>query len=241
MISAKVTGPRAGLVAEYRRFAIQRFERAAILATDKAGANAVGEIRSAMAEARLGRLGQAIGYGSFKKRNKPVERTGRNGFRAKAWVYIRSRSRRTRGAIEAYTQGADIRPVRGRWLWIATEEISRLAGSNRQGKGFRMTPALYRANGFEKKIGPLVEIKGPRGAPVLIVRNVGVNAAGKKGQARSLTKRGAPRKGQIAVDQIVAFYAIPRTARTARVNIKQIAAAVREDMPNLIRAALGRL
>lgn len=194
-----------------------------------------------MSNARLGRLGQSIGYGSNKKRGKPVQRFGTEEFRAKSWVYVRSRSRRTRGAVEAYTEGADIRPVRGRWLWIATDEISRLAGSNRQGKGFRMTPALYRANGWEKKIGPLVEIKGDGGAPVLIVRNVGVNAAGKKGQAKSLTKRGAPRKGQIAVDQIVAFYAIPRTARTARVDINQIKESVRAQLPEFIKSALGPL
>lgn len=239
MISAKLSGPPLGAFEDFRRFARQRFERAALIATDKGANIAKGELRSAMGEARLGRLGQAIGSGSDLKKNGRVKSYSADRFSASGWLYVRSRSERTLGAIEAYTQGADIRPVRGRWLWIATDEISRLAGSNRQGKGFRMTPALYRANGFEKKIGPLVEIKGPRGAPVLIVRNVGVNAAGKKRQAKSLTKRGAPRKGQIAVDQIVAFYAIPRTSRTARVNVRQIIEGVQNRMPELISQALG--
>lgn len=239
MISAKLSGPPMGRFEEFRRFARQRFERAALIATDKGAAIAKSDLRSAMGEARLGRLGQAIGSGSDLRKNGRVKSYGPGRFSASGWLFVRSRSERTLGAIKAYTQGADIRPVRGRWLWIATDEINRLAGSNRRGNGYRMTPALYRANGFEKKIGPLVEIKGINGAPLLVVNNVGVNAGGKKRQAKSLTKSGFARKGQIAKELIVAFYAIPRTSRAARVDVHQIITSVQNRMPELISQALG--
>jgi hypothetical protein len=91
-----------------------------------------------------------------------------------------------RGAIEAYTEGAEITPKRSPWLWISTDEIPRRAGR------YRMTPALYRATGLESRIGPLVQIPGRhRGEALLIVRNVTVDRFGRRGKARRLPKRGA--------------------------------------------------
>ena len=42
----------------------------------------------------------------------------------------------------AYTRGADIGPVKGRWLWIPTPEIQRLAGSGKSRR--RVTPGNWR-------------------------------------------------------------------------------------------------
>ncbi len=53
MISAKLSGPPMGRFEEFRRFARQRFERAALIATDKGAAIAKSDLRSAMGEARL--------------------------------------------------------------------------------------------------------------------------------------------------------------------------------------------
>lgn len=224
--------PKQGVYQQYRRYILQKVQAASLAATDVAAEKGKSGIRRAMSGAGLGRLGQGIGSTSDLRRNGRGHRRNEFDFSASGIVYARG-SERTRGAIESYTAGAEIRPVRGRWLWVATDEIPARAGR------YRMTPALYRANGFEKKIGPLVEIKGPSGAPVLIVHNVGVNAAGKKRQAKSLTKRGAPRKGQIEQKSIIAFYAIPRTARTARINVSSILADVQAQLPSLFNQAIA--
>jgi len=215
------------------RNAKQEMERAALKATDQAGRKALTRVRGEMAGARLGRLGQGLGETSDLKKGNGVHRIGTDGFSASGVVFIRSGSKRTRGTIEAYTKGAEIRPVRGRWLWIASDQIPRITGR------YRMTPELYIKNGFDKKIGPLIKVKGSRGYPVLIVRNVGVSMAGAKRSAKSLTKRGLPRKGQVAQDFIVAFYAIPRTSRAGRVDVPSVMRSVQAELPALFNQAFG--
>lgn len=191
--------------------------------SDRAARETLDLIRRDMEAAGLGRLGNGLGYTSDKKRGLGVHRTG-NGISASGIVFIRSGNRRTRGAIESYTAGSEIRPRNGRYLWIATDDIPQRAGRA------RITPELYKARGFEQKIGPLIRVTAPNGTPLLIVRNVGVNAAGAAGSARSLTKRGRPRKGQVEAKYIVAFFGISETSRRARVNPKAIAADRAQQM-----------
>lgn len=225
---------------QFYRGAIQRMEKAALIATDRGARAAETQLRTDMAGAELGRLGQAIKATSDLKRKRGVHRRGAEGFSASGVVYVRSKSERTLGAIESYTEGADIRPRRGRWLWIATDAVPRLAGSNfKGGKGQRMTPALWKSRGFERKIGPLVLIKSINGYPLLAVKNVGVDLSGRKRSAKSLTKSGRPRKGQIERQLVVAFIGIPYTARAARIDVESV---MREQQSRLIeyfRAALG--
>lgn len=220
---------------DYYRGAIQRFERAALIATDKGRRMALTTLRGQMASAGLGRLGNGISSTSDLERTGAVHRYPDGGFSASGTVFIRSRSARTRGAIEAYTQGANIRPVRGRWLWIATDSIPRLTGRE------RMTPELYHRNGFDQKIGPLVLVRGVNGYPLLVVKNASVAESGRKRSARSLTKSGQLRKGQAAKEFIVAFFAIPRTARAARVDVTAIMRQVQAQLPELAMQALGRI
>lgn len=220
---------------DYYRFAEQRMEKAALIATDQGRRTALTRVRGEMAGAGLGRLGNALGSGSDLAEGRGVHRYSNGGFSASGAVFIRSGSERTRGAIEAYTQGADIVPVRGRWLWIAGDDLPRVTGKR------RMTPALYRQNGFEQKIGPLVQVSAANGNPLLIVRNVGISAAGKGRSAKSLTRRGAPRKGQVEREFIIAFIGIPRTSRAARVNVPAIMESVAADLPQLFYQALGRI
>lgn len=217
----------------FQKLASRRMEAAALIATDRAAEAAKMLIRQQMSSSGLGRLGYGIGSTSDLQRTGNVFRQP-GGFSASGVVYIRGRSPRTRGAIEAYTQGAQIQPKRGRWLWFATDQIPRVTGR------FRMTPELYRKNGFEEKIGPLVRVNGKGGTPLLIVRNVGVSAAGKKRSARSLNSKGQPRRGQAAAQFIVAFIGIPRTSRQARVNITQLMRTVQKDLPLFFTDALER-
>lgn len=223
-----------GPLRQYQQLIARRQEATALLAADAAAQMAKRVLRETMRGAGLGSLGQAIDAGSDLRAGNGVKRRAGGGFSASGWIFIRSGSRRSRGAIEAYTQGAEIAPVRSRWLWIATDQIPRVTGR------FRMTPELWNKNGFNTKIGPLVQISAPNGNPLLIVRNVGVSAVGRTRSARSLTKRGTPRKGQIAQKYIVAFIGIPRTSRAARVNVRSIMRLVQQQLPRLYLEALGR-
>lgn len=224
---------RPGQFAEFRRHSIQRIERASLVATDRAAREALKTIRADMQGAGLGRLGNALGYGSDMRKGVGVHRKGPEGYRASGFIFIRSRSQRALGAIEAYTEGAEIRPVRSAWLWIATDEIPRRAGR------YRMTPRLYREGGFEARIGPLVQIPGRhRGEVLLIVRNVSVDRFGRPGRARRVPARGGLGGSRERKDFIVAFIGIRRTSRDRRVDVNQIISLARARLPEYREAAL---
>jgi hypothetical protein len=220
-------------VDDHLAFVRRRMEAAALVATDRARRVAESRIRGAMTGAGLGRLGRAFASDSDLEAGRGVHRSSNGGFSASGTVFVRSRSERTLGAIEAYTRGADIRPQRGRWLWIATNEIPSKAGR------YRMTPETYRSNGFEKKIGPLVFVKGVNGYPLLVVKSASVSAAGKIGGAKARTKTGKVKKGQVGKEFIVAFVGVPRTARSARVDVTGILRRVQAELPAMFDAAMG--
>lgn len=225
-----------GSLNDYLRFMVERAESAALKSTDRAAKTAKARIRTEMGSARLGTLGNAFAAKSDLDRGGIQVRYGGNGgFAASGIVYVRTKSERTLGAIQAYTEGADIRPVRSRWLWIATDNIPRVTGR------YRMTPELWVKNGFDQKIGPLVVVRSVNGYPLLVVKNVGLSAAGSRRLAKSLTKRGMPRKGRIEKQFVVAFIGIPFTSRAARVDVQNIIDEVRAELPRMFIEALGRI
>lgn len=214
----------------------RRIEAAALIATDLAATKAKAALREKMQGAGLGRLGNAIGSGSDLAKRGAVYRKG-GGFSASGWLFIRSQSERTRGAIEAYTSPGltAIAPVKGRWLWIPTDEIQRVAGS---GKGrARLTPGNWEKLGLDRKIGPLEVVKSINGWPLLVVKGVGIGALGQSRSARSLTKKGQARKGQIRKEFLVAFIAIPNTARAARISVSAIGRQAQAQLPALFNEA----
>lgn len=232
---------RGSYAGPFRQFGLavdRRLELAALEATDKAAKIAVRSIRDAMAGSGLGRLGNGLGAASDLSSGRGIHRKAGGAWSASGTVFVRSRSDRTRGAIEAYTGGAEITPKRGRWLWIATPNLQRVAGG--KGKRQRVTPGNWDALGLDRRIGPLVMLKSVNGYPLLAVKGAGVAATGATGSARSLTKRGQARKGQIRRELLVAFIAIPRTSRAARVNVTAIMKSVQADLPRLAAAAFER-
>ena len=230
MIRSDVIAPTRGMIDTYRRYAIQTFERAGVRTVGVAARRGKSVIRQGMAGAGLGRLGNAIDANA----DDAVYRMGGDRFSVSARFFVRSRSERTLGAIAAYTEGADISPVRSRWLWIPTDDIPRVT------KRFRLTPAMWRGNGFDKKIGSLIQIKSVNGYPLLAVESVGVNALGGKRSAKSLTKSGRPRKGHVRRELVVAFVGIPRTSRMARVNVTEILNTIRADLPAIFATELSK-
>lgn len=199
---------------ELRRLA----ENLALEVSDRAARRAQTAIRADMAGAGLGRLGNAIGMTSDKRKGGRVYREG-DTVRASGVLFIRSKSERTVGAIISYTEGANILPVKGRWLWFPTDNAQRVIGTKDQRR--RLTPALWRQRGLDEKIGPLIRLRSVNGNPVLAVKNVGVSqVAGGRRRARGLTKSGRPRKGDTQAELVVMFIGIPRTSRAARVNVR---------------------
>lgn len=221
--------------AEWNRQAEAKMKRAALIATDRAGKRMLSEIRGQMAGAGLGRLGNALGSTSDLQRTGQAHATSGGGFSASGGVYVRSKSERTRGALQAYTSGAEIRPKRGRWLWVPTPDVPRIS------MRFRLTPAAWRENGLDRRIGPLVLIRSIDGRPLLAVRNVGVSLAGARGSVKSRKKNGEARKGQVAKDLIICFVGIPATSRAARVDVRAIGRNIaNNELPALFAAALER-
>ncbi len=224
-----------GAYKEFQRANARAMEAAALIATHRGAEIAKNRIRQQMKSSGLGNLGQAIGSGSDMQRTGKVHRIAGDGWSASGVVFIRSQSERTRGAIQAYTEGANIRPTKGPWLWIPTNEIQRLVGSGKSRA--RLTPGLWKQYGLDSKIGPLVPIKGINGYPLLAVKRVGVSLAGLPGKARSLTKSGRARKGQVAKEIIIAFIGIPLTARAKRVGVTAIMRLVQAELPELFYQA----
>lgn len=200
---------------ELRRLA----ENLALNVSDRAATRAKNAIRQDMAGAGLGRLGLAIGSSSDKSMGRGIFKRGEVSS-ASGNIHIRSRSPRTVGAIISYTEGAEITPVKGRYLWFPTDNAQRVIGS--RGNRARLTPALWRQRGLDSRIGPLIQIRSINGNPILAVRNVGVSqVAGGRTRARGLTRRGAPRRGDALRELVVMFIGIPRTSRQARVNVRR--------------------
>lgn len=237
MINLRVDVPQ-GLVDRFRRESIQRIERAALVAADKAAKGAHQQIRAEMQGQGIGRLGQALGVLTDKDETGRVHRRGPEEFSASGMIFIRSKSPRTVGAIISYTEGASIRPVKGRWLWIPSDDIQRLVGSGRSRQ--RLTPALWSSSGLDSKIGPLHLVRSVNGNPLLVVNNVGVSLAGKRGSARRLNKNGQPAKGQIGKSFVVAFIGIPFTARTLRVDPLAVAKRWAGLVPDFFKEELQK-
>lgn len=221
----------------FRRDTEERLKAAALIATLKRAGRAKTEIRDKMAAAKLGRLGFAIGSGGDAEKAGQVKQMG-NGWSASGWLFIRSQSERTKGAIEAYTEGAEILPRKGRYLWITGDDLPRLVG--RGVDRARLTPALYNKMGLDKKIGPLFFVRGRGGTAVLLIRNASLSASGKSRSAKGLKRNGQPRKGQVAVESIVAFIGIPRTSRAARVDVREIIRRAQAELPQDIIAELRK-
>jgi hypothetical protein len=212
----------------YEAFNEARIQRAMLRATDRGSRNLRLMIRAAMAAAGFGRLGQAYGARSDAQSGRGVHPQADGGFSASGMLYVRTRSERTRGALASYTRGSEIAPVRGRWLWIPTPDAPRIS------RRARLTPGDWSASGLDSRIGPLVMIKSVDGRPLLVVRNVGVSLAGRAHSARSLTKTGRARKGQVEKPFVVMFVAIPRTSRAARVDIDALHRQVMSELPAIL-------
>ncbi|HEX5183583.1 MAG TPA: hypothetical protein VFW19_10585 [Allosphingosinicella sp.] len=227
---------RPGQFDEFRRFCIQRLERSSLVATDRASANALRSLRYAMGGAGLGKLGNALTAGSDLQKGRGVKRVGSEGYRCSGWVVIRGTdSERTVGAIESYTEGSTIVPVKGSWLWIATDRIPRLVGRK------RITPGLYVEEGLDATIGKLEFVEGRHsGEGLLVVRNVTDDRFGRPGKLKAIGPRGRIGANRQHVAEAVVFVGIRQTSRNQRVDAQQIIDAEAGNVPVYRQEAMGK-
>jgi hypothetical protein len=129
-------------------------------------------------------------------------------------------------------------PKKAKWLWIATAEL----GIKRAGpRGRKITPALYNAAGYDKKIGPLVRIRGSNpNEALLIVRKVSVSTGGRRSRIRPIPANGRVRGNREARDFIVAFVGIKQTTRTQRFDARALLMEAAGHTPRLVEEYLRR-
>ena len=226
----------SGNFPNFARFAKARVEKAALFASDKGAAIARAEIKAGL----KGRLGGAIGQDSDLKQGRGVYRRADGSSSASGVVFVRG-GERAKGAVISATEGANIAPRNGNWLWVATPQLQRRVGIKGQKGTRRLTPALYNKSGLPARIGPLVYIAGRHaGEALLVVKDITVRQADGR-NPRRLPLRGGVRAGRERVDQFVAFVGILRTSRTAYLDARAIITRVQnQDLNQLIEEGLRR-
>jgi hypothetical protein len=231
-----VASPSSASFLVARKRTLEQLAAAVARAVDTTVANTRFDVSGAMSAAGLGKLANVIRSTSdFRKKRVPPIGDGSGGWRAGGVIFATHGSDRTAGALEAYTQGVTtIIPKRGRWLALATDEIPKRVGRK------RMTPELYLAGGFEKRIGKLhfVPSKKHAGEAFLIARHVQVDAARGFGRSLRIPRTGNIRNGRKAVDFIVCFILIKVTTRSRRFDPRAIMARRVAELPTEIRKLL---
>lgn len=234
MFKPTITGPLSSHFRELERQIREQAEQAILRTSHRAGQLGAARLRTAMGAAGLGRLGNAIDSTSDLEKGGRLHRSG-NSVSASGAIHLLSRSPRTVGAIEAYTEGATIRARRGNWLWIPSPELQR-----RVKGGKRVTPANWASSGLAQRIGPLVKVPGKHaGEVLLIVPAVTVRAQG-RASPRRVPKSGKARAGRVLRENFVAFTGIRSTSRQARVDPEQIFNSVQAEVPTLLSEEFSR-
>ena len=238
MIRTSIRADTSARAAIERRLDTQLRQRA-LGAVDAAAREALQEMRGQMAAAGLGTLGRALGSGSDKSKGGQVHMKSGGGWSASGWVYIRSKSPRSVGAIISYTEPSTlITPKKGRWLWIPTDEAYRTVGlpPGSETKKARLEPHLWDQT-WGNRFGPLAVIKSVNGWPLMILKNpASVRLSGQRG-IKPLLKSGRAPKGFVPKEFIVMFIGIPRTSRKARIDPRAIAARAAVKIPALLGPA----
>lgn len=183
--------------------------------TEHAASTMRDEMRAAMANAGLGKLGRALGYAAYPG-------GGTYSFHPAAEVFVRGKAAsaaKWEGVIDAFAQGATIRSKRG-WLAIPTKNCPK---GNR---GRYLTP-----DQVAERFGPLRSIAA--GKSVLLFADV---VAGKSGGVRKAT---AGRRAQGREAKLVLMFVLVReTSIRKRLDLNAIVARWQTRYPAMIADAL---
>lgn len=203
-------------------------ERAALEVTDLTIQKAHKHIQAKMRGVGLGKLANAVGWTSAKRKGQR-DRTPYGVVFAKDGDESLSG-----GALESYSRGAKITPKNGSWLAVPTAAAPRLVSAG--GRRRRLTPALWAAAGLNQKIGKLIFVQISSTSALLIVRGVSLSA--KTGQARALGKR-APRTRIVPQGNTVVFVLIRQTSRAKRFDKDDIIQFYANRMPDYMARTLA--
>lgn len=210
-----------------RRAALARdHRRAAIEATDRASREGRTALQARIRSVGLGKLGNAVGQTSTKRRGGAGDPYG-------VWFARGGDNSLAGGALEAYSRGTTIRPE-GNWLWIPTKAIQRRIkiGAGR----YRLTPGRWIGSALEQRVGKLVFRQLSPTKAIFVVQKVSIST--KTGRARAQGKRRS--KTQIQTTEIIAFVGVKVTRRAKRFDKDQIAIAWSRRVPDFMAEALAR-
>lgn len=203
--------------AEYRK----QTKRAALIATDRASRVGQVDIRAKMKSVELGRLERAVGQTSaLRKGQKDRDPYG--------VVFAKGGDKSRAGqALQAYTRGAQISPIKGRWLWYPTPAAMKRI--NR----YKASPGRYIAAG-----SPLGELKfrvvSPKAAIAFIEKGA---ISVRTGRARRAPKRRS--KLSIPQRRIILFRGIRKTYRAVRFDHRTIMGRQSRKVPLYMTEALN--
>lgn len=204
--------------------------RAAIDATDIASKKAQKHIQAKMKSVGLGRLSNAVGQTSSKRKRQTAP--GRDPYGV---IFARGGDEsRAGGALEAYSQGTTIRPKNGEWLAVPTKAAPRFVTVG--GKRRRLTPALWEAGGFNQRIGKLVFRQIRSNLALLVVRQVSLSP--KTGQAKALGVR-RPRTRIVPKGDTVVFILIKQTRRAKRFDKDDVVKFYADRVPDYMRRLIA--
>lgn len=203
----------------------KRVYRACQIATDVNSKRGQRRVQDRIRAVGLGGLANAVGQSSsLKKRSSTGNPWG--------GIYARGQAKedsRAPGALEIYSKGGTIRPLKGRWLWIPT------AAAPKRIARYKATPERYRASG--SPLGPLKFAEISASYAIAYVERVGVSV--KTGRARALPKRKS--MTVVPARRVVLFEGIRFTRRMKRFDQRQEFGQEARKLPRDIGDALAAL
>ncbi len=187
---------------------------------DRATRRALDNQRNAMKAAKLGGLSNAV---KMKKGRSTDKRGNPNAYGV---IYAADGDEsRSAAALEAYSRGASIKPVKGNWLWYQTPVLARTSkvpGDNKRG---RLTPERY--NRMGQPLGPLQFAQISPGFAKLYVDvadiSIRTGRATRPGKGRPRTK--------VRTKRVTVFFGIRNTIRGKRYDPQRIVAAAHGEIP----------
>lgn len=200
-----------------------RRREAARIATDRASKAAQIALQSKMKSVGLKRLSNAVGQTSaLRKKQLNTDPYG--------VIFARGGDEsRAGGALEIYSRGGSIKPVKRRWLWFSTPRIQKRFGR------YKTTPERYQAAG--SPLGPLqFAVLSPRRA-IAYVEKVAISV--KTGLARPAPKRKS--KTTVPAQRVILFIGIPITRRAQRFDKNVVVAREAARMPVYLAQAENEL
>lgn len=210
-------------IARYERDQVALREKVALAAgkvNDRQTIAARDRQRTAMRSAGLGKLGNAVKTETGRSKDR--------GGNPNAYGVIfadNGDESRAGQALQAYSKGTTIKPIKGPWLWFQTPALARtskIPGDNRRG---RLTPERYNQMG-----APLGPLRFARINPSFAKLYVDVADVSVKTGRATRPGKGKPRT-KVRTKRVTIFFGIRNTRRGQRYDPQRIVAQAHKEIP----------